>query len=275
MKRLVHLSDLHFGRDRPELMRPLLAKVNGLAPDLVAISGDLTQRARASQFRAARAFIDAIDAPVLVVPGNHDTPLYNVVERLVRPFAKYRKYINRNLNPVVHTPEATVLGINTVDPLAVQRGWFSWNDIRRVKRGFAETSPGALRIAVLHHPLQHRPGDTKTLMRGAAGAIHTLGAAGTDIVLSGHLHSWRAETFVELDDTRAVLQVHAGTGLSNRVRGEPNDFNLLLLRGSEVQVDRFAAGAAARDFEHIQSATFLQAANGWRLKAGDPQVQPE
>ena len=122
MRRLVHLSDLHFGRDRPELLAPLLDCVNGLEPDLIAISGDLTQRARTSQFRQARAFIDALTAPVLSVPGNHDTPLYNLAERIFQPFAKYRQWIDRELQPVRHSPDASVVGVNSVNPYGWQRG---------------------------------------------------------------------------------------------------------------------------------------------------------
>ncbi|WP_413220367.1 metallophosphoesterase [Tritonibacter mobilis] len=98
MKRLLHLSDLHFGRDRPELLDPLIEQINGLAPDLVAISGDLTQRARDWQFMRAREMIDRIKAPCLVVPGNHDTPLDNLFERVLMPWRRYRKWIACDLN---------------------------------------------------------------------------------------------------------------------------------------------------------------------------------
>lgn len=263
MRRIIHLSDLHFGRDRPELMAPLLERINGLNADLVAISGDLTQRARNRQFQQARTFIDAIDAPTLVVPGNHDTPLYNFFERLIWPFRRYRRWINRDLQPVMHAPQASVVGINSVNPLGIQRGWFSPRDIRRVRRGFRDAAEGALRIVVVHHPLEHLPGEDKKLMRGARTAIKALGDAGTDIVLSGHLHSWRAETFARIEDHRGVIQIHAGTGLSNRVRGEPNDFNLLHLDGDRVHVERFAAVDSTRSFDHHQKVSFCRDADGW------------
>ncbi|ASM72937.1 MULTISPECIES: metallophosphoesterase family protein [Roseobacteraceae] len=263
MKRIIHLSDLHFGRDRPELMAPLLERINGLDADLVAISGDLTQRARARQFQQARTFIDAIDGPTLVVPGNHDTPLYNFFERVVWPFRRYRSWINRDLQPVVHTPQASVVGINSVNPLGIQRGWFSPKDIRRVRRGFRDAAEGAMRIVVVHHPLEHLPGEDKKLMRGARAAIKALGEAGTDIVLSGHLHSWRAETFAHIEVHRGVIQIHAGTGLSNRVRGEPNDFNLLHLDGDLVHVERFAAVESTRSFDHHQKVSFTRDVDGW------------
>lgn len=262
--RILHLSDLHFGRDRPELLVPLRRSINDLAPDMVAISGDLTQRARSEQFREAKAFIDSLEPPVLAVPGNHDTPLYNLVERALMPWRKYRKWIARDLEPQIHTARASVVGVNSVNPLSWQRGWFDSEDIDRVRRGFAETPPDALRIVVVHHPLEHLPGEPKKLMRGASEAIRALGACGVDIVLSGHLHSWRAEPFAETHDHPAVLQVHAGTGLSNRVRGEPNDFNLLNLDNGSVSVDRYAADAAVDGFALMQSAQFRREDAGWR-----------
>lgn len=272
MKRIIHLSDLHFGRDRPELMAPLLKRINGLDVDLVAISGDLTQRARNWQFQQARTFIDAIDAPTLVVPGNHDTPLYNFFERVIWPFHRYRKWINRDLQPVVHNAQASVIGVNSVNPLGIQRGWFSPRDIRRVRRGFLDAADGALRIVVVHHPLEHLPGEQKKLMRGARMAIKALGDAGADIVLSGHLHSWRAETFARIEDHRGVIQIHAGTGLSNRVRGEPNDFNLLHLGPDRVTVERFAAFESTRSFDHHLKVSFSREADGWtQLEEMTPQ----
>ncbi len=94
IRTLVHLSDLHFGRIDPALVDPLRRAVNALKPDLVAISGDFTQRARHSQFAEARAFIQSLEAKTLVVPGNHDIPLYDVVERFAAPLVRYRQYIS-------------------------------------------------------------------------------------------------------------------------------------------------------------------------------------
>ncbi|MDW4497224.1 metallophosphoesterase [Sulfitobacter sp. D35] len=264
MKRLIHLSDLHFGRDRPQLLEPLVAAVNGIGADLVAISGDLTQRATSEQYRAARRFIDEIDAPVLCVPGNHDTPLHNFPERVLRPWRRYRKYISEELEPQVHHPEMSVIGINSVNNLGWQRGWFSRRAMRKVCRGFANVNPHAFRLVVVHHPLEHLPGERKRLTRGANKAIRELSRCGTDIVLSGHLHSWRADTFATRAADRHVLSVQAGTGLSNRVRGEPNDFNLLLMQDDEVQVERFATDGDSLAFARSDCVRFRKIDGSWR-----------
>jgi 3',5'-cyclic AMP phosphodiesterase CpdA len=263
MKRLLHVSDLHFGRDRPELLPPLIDTINALAPDIVAISGDLTQRARASQFRQARNLIDSLQSPVLVVPGNHDTPLDNLPERVFMPWRRYRKWISTDLEPQVHDPDWSIIGINSVNPLGWQRGWFDAKDIRTVEQGFADTPDTAFRIVVVHHPLEHLPGERKKLMRGADAAISALARLGTDIVLSGHLHSWRADVFASAPTEPAVLQVHAGTGLSTRLRGQENDFNLLTLDGATTRIDRYV-GRDRAHFHKEETVVFERGQTGWR-----------
>lgn len=263
MKQLVHLSDLHFGRDRPELLNPLVAKVNALEPDLVAISGDFTQRARHSQFQAARGFIDELRAPVLVVPGNHDVPLENLLSRMIWPWRRYRRWISRDLNPQFIDDEMIVLGVNTVNPSAHQSGWFTHSAVARVARAFADPEEHRTRIIVAHHPLEHQPGDHKTAMRGASRALEELARLKTDVVLSGHLHTWRAAPFAERAGRHSILQVHAGTGLSTRQRGEENDFNLLKITTGAIDVIRYAVQAGAADFAIAQSLRFVARAGGW------------
>lgn len=264
MRRLLHISDLHFGRDRPELIEPLVEAINGLAPDLVALSGDLTQRARNAQFRQARAFLDRIEPPVLAVPGNHDVPLDNLPMRLICPWSRYRRWIGKDLEPVWYDDEVVAAGVNTVNNWGWQRGWFTRRDIATVREVFAGEGPGRLRVLVVHHPMEHMPGERKKLMRGSRRAIRTLAEIGVDIVLSGHLHTWRAEPFTRLAGQRSLLQVHAGTGLSTRMRGEENDFNLLTVDGGRVTVERFAVTSEGGTFERQRAVRFIRADNGWR-----------
>ena len=263
MRRIAHLSDLHFGRDRPELLDPLVEAVNELEPDLAAISGDLTQRARPSQFRAARDFIDRLEAPVLAVPGNHDVPLHNLFLRFLWPWRQYRKWISPDLEPEFHDSEMIVLGVNTVNPMAHQSGWFTPRALDRVRKAFCNTRGRRARIVVAHHPLEHLPGEKKKLMRGADEAMEELGRLNTDIVLSGHLHSWRADPFAEKPGRNAVLQVHAGTGLSTRLRGQDNDFNLLEIEDGLIDVTRYAAAEGDHRFAMAQTRRFVIRPQGW------------
>jgi 3',5'-cyclic AMP phosphodiesterase CpdA len=263
MKRIIHLSDLHFGRDRPELLLPLVHAVTEVRPDLVIISGDLTQRATAPQFAAAASFIKSLDRPVLCVPGNHDVPLHNLFVRLFMPWRRYRRWINPDLEPTHADDEMVVIGVNTVNPFVWQQGWFRARAIRRVCAAFAGSTARRVHLVVVHHPMEHLPGERKSLMRGAATGIQHLSDCGADIVLSGHLHSWRAEPFSLVVGRPSALQVHAGTSLSNRLRGEVNDFNILEVEPTRVTVARHAFVDDAGGFRMISSRTFLRSEAGW------------
>ncbi|SLN60798.1 phosphodiesterase YaeI [Aquimixticola soesokkakensis] len=236
MMRLVHLSDLHFGRDRAELVAPMIAQVNALAPDLVLISGDFTQRARRDQFAQARDLMSRLEARVLAVPGNHDMPLWNLPARLLAPFARYRAAIADDLCPVFENDDIVVACANTADPLAHQRGLFRPREVARICALFSQAG-ARKRVLVAHHPLEQPPGSSKAPMKGAESAAARLREVGVDLVLSGHLHRWWIAPLGAVG-TRG-LQVQAGTGLSNRLRDEENNFNLIELRAQAIRVTRY------------------------------------
>ncbi len=259
MTRILHLSDLHFGRERPDLLRPLIEAVNRLAPDLVAISGDLTQRARPGQYRAAQTFIGALEPDVLCVPGNHDTPLHNLAERVFAPWRRYRHYIGETLEPEWHSGAVAVHGVNTVEPLFHQRGHIRRSAVRRLC-GAAERAPDRMHVVVGHHPLEHLPDTRKRLARGAEKALATLAGCGTDVILCGHLHLSRIAPFRAYG---GLLLVQAGTGLSTRGRGEPNDFNLLSFDATSVRIDRFTARDDASGFDLAGTQGFRKPGEAW------------
>lgn len=264
MRRVVHLSDLHFGRDRPEVLAPLSQAVNAIAPDLVIISGDFTQRATDEQFAAAAQFLKGLAAPTLCVPGNHDVPLHNLFVRMFLPWQRYRRWINKDLQPVFEDEEMVVIGVNTVNPFAWQRGWFKMRAMRRVCAAFSRSTGARAHLVVAHHPLEHMPGEAKSLMHGAATGLQRLTECGVDAVLSGHLHSWRAEPFVHVEGRSSALQIHAGTSLSNRLRGEINDFNVLEIEKGRLSVIRHAFADDTAAFAVVTTSTFLETEHGWR-----------
>lgn len=269
--RLIHLSDLHFGRDRPELMRPLITAINDQKPDLIAISGDLTQRARASQFRAARAFIDHLEAPVIAVPGNHDLPVHRPFRRFVTPFAGYRKHISDDLSPALMTPDVAVIGINTMTPWRWQRGWATRTQVRRAAR-LCRTGPAhRLNVIVAHHPFELPPDSDKSPMINGEWGLQILAEAGADVVLSGHLHRWHVIA-PPGPATAEILQIHCGTGLSTRMRGEPNDFAMLDIGSpssdSDLTVTRWIAGPD-NSFTPRETTRFHRGPDGWRNPAED------
>lgn len=238
MSRIVHLSDLHFGRVDPALETPLLDTVACLAPDLVVVSGDLTQRARRGQFAAARRFLDRLPGPVLCVPGNHDVPLENLLLRFLNPFGRYRRFINPDLEPVHSDDRMVVVGVNTVNRFAWQRGRIGRRRLARIAERFSG-SGSKLRVGVLHHPLEHGPETAKRLTRGAGKALRAMSDCGADVVLSGHLHIASVQPFRSAPD---LLFVQAGTGLSTRLRDrQGNAFNQLDYSGDRLRVLRWTS----------------------------------
>lgn len=259
MRRILHLSDLHFGRTRPDLLDPLVELSAGLSPDLVAISGDFTQRARRGQFVEASAFLDRLRSPWLAVPGNHDISLDNMVVRLLDPWGRYRSLIHHDLSPRHEDEEITVVGLNTVNRYAHQTGRIGRSQLRVIARSRLE-HPERTLVVVMHHPPEHPQGSTKRLMQHSGKGVAALVEAGADIVLSGHLHNAHV---APLSAARGILLVQAGTGLSTRLRNEPNTLNLLTVEPGRVRVDRYAAFESPR-FEITETAWFGR-------DIGDPQ----
>src|SRR4030095_274047 len=133
MRTIVHLSDLHFGRIDPAVVAPLIETIRQIKPDLVAVSGDLTQRARSHQFEEARAFLDELPKPQIVVPGNHDVPLHNVFARFLEPLTKYRRYITDDLQPVYEDEEVAIVGVNTARSLVFKGGRINESQVSRLR----------------------------------------------------------------------------------------------------------------------------------------------
>ncbi|HEV8232106.1 MAG TPA: metallophosphoesterase [Thermoanaerobaculia bacterium] len=260
MRTLLHLSDLHFGRTNPATLGPLLDAAAKLRPHLVLVSGDLTQRARAWQFREARDFLRALPRPQVVVPGNHDVPLYNVALRFLRPLGRYRRYVTEELEPYFRDDEIAVIGINTARSLTFKGGRINERQVSRVRERLCELPDRITRIIVTHHPFDLPEGHAEDDVVGRARmAMETFVACGADVIVSGHLHvSHTAHTAIRYRlPGRSALLVQAGTATSTRERGEPNSFNVLRIDLPRVAVERHIwdgtefIPAATEKFERI------------------------
>lgn len=141
MTTLAHISDLHFGTESPEIVEGLLEDLVSVEPTLVAVSGDLTQRARRKEFVAARLFLDRIPFPRLVVPGNHDIPLFDLLTRFTRPLARFRRYIDEDVDPFFSTDAVAVLGMNTARSNTWKDGRISLAQIDDVRRRLGPLPP--------------------------------------------------------------------------------------------------------------------------------------
>jgi len=227
MSVLLHLSDTHFGTEQPQVVEALVALAAQQRPDLVVLSGDITQRARPAQFRAAKAFVDRLGAPVLAIPGNHDIALFDLWTRLMQPYAGFASVFGADLEPVCSAPDCLVLGVNTTRAWRHRHGQVSGAQMARVARLLAAAKPEQLRVVVVHQPLAVADaGESVHLLRGHARAAQVWAQAGAHLVLGGHIHLPFTLPLPGL--ARHLWVVQAGTAVSARTRpGVPNSVNLL------------------------------------------------
>lgn len=256
MNTVLQISDPHFGTEQEPVTRALLELNRVTQPDAVVISGDITQRARRSQFAAARKFVDQLAAPKLVsIPGNHDIPMFNVFARLFYPYANYSRAFGKQLEPEIETESLLILCVNTTRPERRKDGEVSEAQIARVAVRLSRASERQLRIVVTHQPVHViRESDVTNLLHGHEKAVRSWSAAGADIIMGGHIHLPYVRP---LDDQfsnlpRRTWSVQAGTALSSRVRdGQPNSVNVVrypLKQARACQVERWNFEAATGKF---------------------------
>jgi 3',5'-cyclic AMP phosphodiesterase CpdA len=233
MTTLLHLSDTHFGTELAPVAEALLHCALQQRPDVVVLSGDITQRARRSQFDAARRFVERLGpVPLLAIPGNHDIALFNLAARVFAPYAAYARAFGRELEPVYESPQCLVIALNTTRPWRHKHGELSAAQVRRVAERLRQATPAQLRVVVVHQPIAViRDADRIDRMRGAPdAAIAQWSEAGADLVLGGHIHLPYVAALHERVPglARRLWVVQAGTAVSSRVRPEaPNSVNLV------------------------------------------------
>ncbi|MCB1897836.1 metallophosphoesterase family protein [Cognatazoarcus halotolerans] len=266
--RILHLSDPHFGTERDDAVAAVRTAAQRLVPDLVVLSGDITQRARDAQFAAAGRFMASLgDAPVLAVPGNHDIPLFNLPLRLVDPFRGYRAHFGPVPPPPRHVDRIVVSGLVSCPAWRHKNGSLN-------PAALAGAPPGGdalFSVAVLHHPLDCRlPEDEHNLLRGAGKAVRALCGRGVDLVLGGHIHDPYVSTTAARypDVTAPAVLALAGTCVSRRTRrGIPNSFNLIRFEhqtGAILTVERHDYDETERRFRLAASLRFVRGGcGGW------------
>jgi 3',5'-cyclic AMP phosphodiesterase CpdA len=279
MLTIVHGSDLHFGTPHDAgAASAFLESILRIGPDLLVLSGDFTQRAKVREFQEARAWLDGLPPalPRVVTPGNHDVPLYRVLERLFAPFRNYREWIHPDLDTVTRIPGATVVSLNSAAPRrAIVNGRLDLPQLALARRAFGEAGDDA-RIVVVHHHLAPAPDyERDSPLPGAPGILEAFEAMGVDLVLSGHLHRAYIGNSLDVyqgeDRERGVVVVQSGTTTSRRGRARERakqSFNMVRLSRDRMEVVHYMLFEAAEGFAPFSAHVFPRHPRHWF--AGDP-----
>lgn len=237
---ILHASDLHFGKTDAAIVARLLADIGETAPDIVVLSGDFTQHGTTAEFAEAQDFIAKISPPVFTVPGNHDVPRFSLVERFTRPYDRYRRYINNEINPVYEHDNCLIAGVNTARPAVPHWNWahgvISESQIRAAEQVFAKARPGQCRIFVCHHPLMAAAdAPLDTIVWRSRELTRMLFQQNVELVLTGHVH--HASVTLSRETEGQLASIGASTATSTRLRRHANGYNLIRITAQEIDID--------------------------------------
>lgn len=273
MKTLLHLSDIHFGKTDGSVVRALALACAKTHPDLVVLSGDITQRARKSEFAAARDFLIALKEKgltVCAIPGNHDIrPLYSPLKRTRSAYDRFNEFIAPVVSGSYIDAEIAVGNINTVRRSRLKGGQVARKDVSDAVEWFAAVPEKAVRIVVTHHPLDLPLSYPKRkLARRAAHGIYTLSKARIDLYLSGHYHRSSAiGTHIRYTKPHhAAVAVQAGT-VSTRRRGERQSFNVIEIERKRMSVTHHLWDPTLKKFARSKTHHFTYEGGAWKSAA--------
>ncbi len=251
--RIAHISDPHFGTEVTAVRDALLADLTTQPPDLLLLTGDITQRARRAQFARARAFLDALPPMLkLCLPGNHDLPLFDVFTRFTRPYERFRRYVSPSLEPEHADPRLAVLCVDATSPWRHKDGAVDATQVQRTAARLRDL-PQPFRLVATHQPLASATlTDRRNVIHGAHHAMQQWIGAGADLFLGGHIHLPYCLQVSMDDDSRSALLLQAGTCLSHRTRqGVPNSYHQITL---EQDVTQRRIRIEQRDFDATTGA---------------------
>ena len=257
LTRVLHVSDLHFGRrEDPAAHEALLRLSERLRPDLVIASGDLAHRGLREQHAHAAQLLRELDKPLLVVPGNHDIP-YSFPARFTRPWAEFER-LWETTEPVHRSDALHVVGLNSVRPWRHQSGRLRDDQLARAAELFAEAPRGALRVAVLHHHLLGAPWRSRKKPVARRNLVLArLVESGAELILAGHIHqstvAERREFEVSTPGGERAVIVSIAPGF-----GQPRPQR----RGEARGLHLYAAGES-----ELTVSTFIWRDDGWGLTA--------
>lgn len=259
--KILHISDLHFGREKQEVLLALENKIKEIKPDIIIISGDLTQRAKKKEFMKVHRFLSNLNFPYFIIPGNHDLPVFNIFKRFINPWKRWKKFIQRDLESTFKNEKIAIYGLNSVRKMGVwfdfERGVISFTQKIKIKSFFENITDEKLKIVVAHHPFW-LPDEQmfRDIIKGRDKAIEYFNEVGVDIILGGHIHL----SFVKL--FKNIIISHAGTCISNRtIKNNNNSFSLITGNNKEVFIELCEFNN--NSFECVESHKFRKKDNLW------------
>lgn len=234
--RLIHLADIHFGAADPHVLAAAAEHIRHASADAIVVSGDLTQSGRRREFDAARDWLQQLDLPCACVPGNHDTPMFQLHHRMLRPFARYRDRLPDFSFPLCEG-DIRIDGLNTARGWQARHNWAEGSvDLDDLDAILSHDARVGTRILACHHPFVSPTGaPLRTATRRGRRASARLAASSVSVLLTGHVHAPQAEIIGSPGNGGGYISVTAGT-LSMRLRDVPPSFNILDFDGSVMTV---------------------------------------
>lgn len=268
MKTVAHISDLHFGTEDSTVAEALVRDLKKFNPAVVVNSGDFTQRARNSQFKAAAAYLKQLPMPQINIPGNHDVPLFDIFRRFFSPLTRFRKFISDERFPRYVDDNLIVLGINTARSLTWKSGRISKEQIDEMEQILLNLPKSHFKIIATHHPFIPPPGEENIgvkLVGHAKKALTVIERSNVDLLLAGHLHEGYTgdiRTFYP-SSKRSIVVAQAGTAISKRVRSDPNGYNLIRLQEGKIDIEVRRWSATKSAFTKAERIVFTRENDKW------------
>lgn len=261
---IAQISDTHFGTEVTDVVGALESSLKELNPDLVLLSGDITQRARKSQFMAAKKFLEATGKPYFTIPGNHDLPLFDIITRFTRPYRFYKDFFGKR--EFIHVQDNVALvGLDATHPWHHKMGSLNLPHVSRIlTEARSKLEPKGLLLVSVHQPLLTAWREDRTEeMIGESKIANLFSEHGVDAVISGHVHvpliCLSDKAYPDLP--RSFVHIGAGTAISHRTReGEPNSFNVIQAdaAAATINVAQYDYSATTNGFEVIEQMTFAR-----------------
>ena len=277
---LMHISDLHAGPPfNLALAEQIAREARDLRPDLLVISGDFVQRADfAAQWQTIAAYLKTLPEPRLVVPGNHDVPLFNPFNRVFRPLERYKRYISPELNPVFERPGLVVAGGNTAHGMTVDGGYLHPAQASTLEQVFTRYPSGTCKVAVFHHHVVNPPGShDRRMIRNARETIDLLDRCGVELLLCGHIHVSYVGTTLDVrpDLQRGTIICQSGTTTSRRGKGRErgkNSYNVIEIDDTVIRIGQHMFLENIGRFAPVAEHVFPRRSSGAYMLPRDERI---